>query len=227
METRSWRIGRNARNCESRLQWLAIRGEVGNPAHSRSRRREAAAGKTEIENRVKMNIISSVTPEMAKTGNYGGSDILTELCLRCDTEEDALIVAKRIVELGYRYNTNVNSSYNDMFNKKRWRLLYFCEKKKFFGRFKSINEFFMGFQHDPSEYRAFLSRKHFARNASIALIGVGKQRKRESGALDAMRIIARVAYSGWQLEEKWEIPPTPAPAAAKRRRGKTEIILKN
>jgi hypothetical protein len=169
-----------------------------------------------------MDIISSVTPEMAKAGVLVNviTDLLSGLCRRCDTEEDALFVAKRVVELGYDKCTSTYTLYCDMFERKRWRLVYFCEKKKFFGRFDSVDDFCIQTNHSPYpyEYYAFLSRESAARNASVALIGVGRQWKRVPGASDAMRVIARVVYSGWQLEEAWEISPAPAPAAAKRRR---------
>ena len=89
-----------------------------------------------------------------------------------------------------------------MFERKRWRLLWFCEKRQWFGR--RVDWWIKNQIEAHPEYLAFRARESIARDASIALIGVGKQRKREPGVLDAMRIIARVVYSDWQLEEGWE-----------------------
>jgi hypothetical protein len=155
-----------------------------------------------------MEWLSKITPEIAKAGvfYYGDGtsiDILTHMCHLCDAEEDALFVAKRLVELGYMYADHEATRYSDMFNRKRWRLLWFCEKRQWFGRFKQDKWIEEQFAFYP-KYRAFRARESVASKASIALIGVGMQLKREPGVSDAMRIIARVVYSDWQLEADWE-----------------------
>jgi hypothetical protein len=166
-----------------------------------------------------MEHLVGITPEIAKAGllhldNGDSVDLLTHICYHCDTENDALIVAKRLVELGYVRIGSDNTKYSEMIDRKRWRLLWFCEKRQWFGRFFP-GAWIMHELDTCNEYRAFCARESIARDVSIALIGVGKQRKREPGALDAMRVIARVVYSDWQLEEEgWEPPIN----AAKRRR---------
>jgi hypothetical protein len=152
-----------------------------------------------------MERLDGITPEIAKAGvfNISGSyivDILTHICHLCDAENDALIVAKRLVGLGYMYNSKAATCYSDMFKRKRWRLLWFCEKGQWFGR--KVDWWIKNQIEAYPEYRTFCARESIARYASIALIGVGRQRKREPGALDAMRVIARVVYSGWQVSER-------------------------
>jgi hypothetical protein len=162
--------------------------------------------------------MSVVVPEVLDHGMIGCFDLLSFCCCLCQTQEEAIFVTKILIGRGLTRWSGGLSCYGFLSLKKWWRLFSLIEKSVSFDTcpFQS----FLSNGGTVETYRAFLSREYTARNASIALIGVGRQRKRVPGALDAMRVIARVVYGGWQLEEKWEIPPAPAPAAAKRRRGK-------
>jgi hypothetical protein len=58
--------------------------------------------------------------------------------------------------------------------------------------FEKFEVFYSGDRYES--YEICLSLREIARNASIALIGIGRQRRREPGVLDAIRVIARAAW---------------------------------
>lgn len=153
-----------------------------------------------------------VTPDIAKLGMCSIFDLLSSFCWKCANEETAICVAKKLIDRGCTVWTGGLSSYAPLSSRRWWRLLLIVEKSVNFG-FRDFYSFI-----NPeigAEYRAFLSRETAARNAAVTLISVGKWKKRVSGIMDTMRLIARVVYGGWQFEEGWEITATPAATGKK------------
>jgi hypothetical protein len=145
-----------------------------------------------------------ITPEIAAKGLLKDRDLLSYFASFCGTESNAIYYTKRLFDLGYcQHQTGCYTRISTIISNRWWALLYLLETKHVLPPPYGVFDYFSaGNMEKESEYRAFRSRALNARNASIALIGVGKQLR----VLDAMRVIARVVWSNWQLEEGWETP---------------------
>ena len=154
---------------------------------------------------------SRITPEIAKTGVIGFSDLLSSICSLFEEEERALVVAKEIVEKGYVQTPNAYIYYDTIIQRKFVRLLHYITNKHIHPTWSNgiSSEHFtesLGSKDGAIYHHKYLALVHNtrekARNAAIALIGVAKQRK---GAKAVLRVMSRVVWSERE-SDRWFTP---------------------
>jgi hypothetical protein len=129
--------------------------------------------------------MSLLTPEIAVKGTLGPFDVLSLFCCGIASEEDSLIYAAKIFDLGYTHWTGGKTDYFHLFHRKYWKVLRYIDSKL---HFKIVDN-------KLTFCNEWVGIEHFYRpiDAAIALIAVGKYLG--GPKKDVMTIIARVVMA--------------------------------